>query len=212
VSAERTTRLDASVRGQLVLLALATMLAIGVPGCVSNETKRDAVNDINVAFRGEYEAILAKNGTRSFNVSAAEAFSATNAALTRLGLVIEQRSSGLGFISAEAPAPLPLTRAEWDQAAAADLPNARSILSRHVGPLAEFFNFEPAGIDTVITAVVIETRGASEISFTMRMREVAPPKQDLPRRDYPPPSALRIGLNKLWGAIEQELAARPRRQ
>lgn len=188
------------------------MFAIGVVACVSQETKRDAVNDINAAFRGEYEAILAQSGTRSFNVNGAEAFNATNAALTRLGLVIEQRSSSLGFISAEAPAPLPLTRAEWDEAAATDLPKARGILRRHVGPLAEFFTFEPAGIDIVITAVVIENRGASEISFTMRMREVTPPKQDLPRRDYPPPSALRIGLGKLWGAIDQELAARARRQ
>jgi hypothetical protein len=104
-----------------------------------------------------------------------------------------------------------LTRAEWDEAAAVDLPKARGILSRHVGLLAEFFTFEPTGIDTVITAVVIENRGTSEISFTMRLREVAPPKQDLPRRDYPPPTALRMGLNKLWGAIELELAARSRK-
>jgi hypothetical protein len=45
----------------------------------------------------------------------------------------------------------------------------------------------------------------------MRMREVAPPKQNLPRRDYPPPTALKIGLDKLWATVDQELAAMPRK-
>jgi hypothetical protein len=188
------------------LLAAVLLLA----GCVTQATKRDAINDMNVAFRAQYEAVLAKNGARSFDVSPDVAFDAVNAALTRLGLVIEQRSRGLGFISAEAPAPLPLDRGEWDRAATLDLPQARNILSRHVGLLAEFFNFEPEGLDTVITATIIDVRGGSEVSFTMRMREVAPPKQDLPRRDYPPPTALRIGLDKIWAAMDREIAARRR--
>jgi hypothetical protein len=188
------------------LLAAIALLA----GCMSQETKRDAINDINAAFKAQYEAILAKSGTRAFAVNADVAFEAVNAALTRLRLVIEQRSRGLGFISAEAPAPLPLDRSEWDRASAIDLPQARAILSRHVGPLAEFFNFEPEGLDTIITATVIDLGGRSEVSFTMRMREVAPPKQNLPRRDYPPPAALQLGLDKIWVAVDRELALRAR--
>jgi hypothetical protein len=185
--------------------------ALALAACVSQETKRDAINDINAAFRAEYEAILAQKGSRAFKLGTGEAFDAVNAALTRLGLVIEQRSRGLGFISAEAPAPLPLDRGEWDRAAAADLPHARAILARHIGLLAELFTFEPEGLDTVITATVIETADGAEVSFTMRMREVAPPRQNLPRREYPPPTALRAGLDKIWGAVEREAAARVRR-
>jgi hypothetical protein len=185
-------------------LAAAFVLA----ACVSQETKRDAINDINAAFRADYEAGLASNGTRSFKQPPGKTFDAVNAALTRLGLVIEKRSPELGFIAAEAPAPLPLDRSEWDRAAAADLPRARAILARHIGPLAELFNFEPEGLDTVITATVIETTGGSEVSLTMRMREIAPPKQNLPRREYPPPTAARIGLDKIWKTVDLELAAR----
>jgi len=43
------------------------------------------------------------------------------------------------------------------------------------------------------------------------MREVAPPKSGLPRRDYPPPTALKVGLDKLWSAVDRELAAQPRK-
>ena len=181
-------------------------------GCVTQETKRDAINDINRAFKEEYEAILARNGSRLINASPVEAFDAAGAVLVQLGMVIQQQSRGLGFISAEAPAPSPLSRVEWDRAAAIDLPRARELLRRHVGLLAEFFNFEPEGLDTVINVAIIEARAGSQISFTMRMREVAPPKSDLPRREYPPPSALQAGLDKIWAALERELRAKAGRQ
>jgi len=193
-------------RAWLALVALAL-----VAGCVSQETKRDAINDINAAFKAEYEASLAKNGARVVSASPGEAFDAVYAAFVKLGLVVRTQSRALGFINADAPAPLPLNRGEWDQAAAVDLPKAKELLRRHVGALAELFHFEPEGIDTVMTAAIIGVRGGSEISFTMRMREVAPPKSGLPRRDYPPPTALKMGLDKLWGTVDRELAALPRK-
>jgi hypothetical protein len=176
--------------------------------CVSQETKRDAINAINKEFAADYEASLAHNGERVFNLPRGVAFDAVNAALTRLGLVIEQRDPAMGAITAEAPAPSPLDHGEWDRAAAVDLPRARAILARYIGPLAELFNFEPEGLDTVITATVFRTTDGTVVSFTMRMREIAPPKQNLPRREYPPPTAAKMGLEKIWKAVELELAAR----
>jgi len=180
-------------------------------GCVSVETKRDAINDINRAFKEEYEVILARSGTHFASASVGETFDATAAALVSVGMEIRQQSRGLGFINADAATPLPLSRSEWDRAGAADLPRARELLRRHFGLLAEFFTFEPEGLDTVITATIIEVRGGSEVSLTMRMREVAAPKSGLPRREYPPPSALQAGLDKIWGALERELRAKARR-
>jgi hypothetical protein len=175
---------------------------------VSQETKRDAINAINREFEADYEAGLAHDGERVFNVPRGAAFDSVNAALTRLGLVIEQRDRAMGAITAEAPAPLPLDRSEWDRAATVDLPRARAILSRYIGPLAELFNFEPEGLDTVITATVIQTEEGTVVSFTMRLREMAPPKQNLPRREYPPPTAAKMGLDKIWKVVDVELAAR----
>jgi len=205
VSEARTPRL----RRARVCLGLAVLALL--TSCVSQETKRDAINDINAAFKAEYEATLARNGTRVITASPGEAFDAVYAAFVKLGLVVRQQSRALGLISAEAPAPLPLSRDEWDRAATIDLPKAKELLRRHIGPLAELFHFEPEGIDTVMTATVIGTSGGCEISFTMRMREVAPPKSGLPRRDYPPPTALKVGLDKLWSAVDRELAAQPRK-
>jgi hypothetical protein len=189
-------------------LGLAATILLAA--CVSQETKRDAINDINQAFKEEYEATLARNGTRLVEASPGLAFDATVAALASLGMNLRQQSRGLGFVNADIAAPLPLSRDEWDRAAAADLPRARELLRKHVGMLAEFFTFEPKGVDLVITATIIETRGGSEISLTMRMREIAPTTSGLPRREYPPPSALRLGLDKIWIALERELGAKTR--
>jgi hypothetical protein len=182
-----------------------------VAGCVSVETKRDAINEINKAFEAEYEAALAKNGARVVSASPDEAFKAVYAAIVKLGLVVREQSYP-ELISAEGPSPLPLDRSEFDRAAAIDLPKTKELLRRHLGALAELFHFDTDGLDTVMTATIIGVRGGSEISFTMRMREVAPAKSDLPRRDYPPPTALRIGLDKTWGAVDRELAAMPQRR
>ena len=176
---------------------------------MSQETKRDAINDINAEFRVQYEAALARNGSHVVNTGPACAFEATNAALVSLGMVIKQQSRGLGYLQAEAPAPLPLTRSEWDRTSAIDLPKAREILRKHVGSLAEMFHFEAEGLDTVITATVMEASSGAQVSLTMRMREVAPPQSGLPRREYPPPTAIQVGLDKIWGAMDREVKARP---
>jgi hypothetical protein len=190
-------------RWQVALLALVV-----IPACVSDQTKREAIQDINAAFKPQYEATLAKYGVRTVDARPDVAFDAVNAAMVRLGFVVQQQSRGLGLIAAEAPAPRPLDLDEWNRAAAADLPQTREILRRHIGALAESFNFDSQGLDTVLTATIIGTGTRSEISFTMRLREVAAARGDLPRREYPPPSTLKVGLDKIWAAFDQELARR----
>ena len=171
-SRARGVTVAASRRALLVVVAL-------LAGCMSQETKRDAINDINAAFKAQYEAMLAKNGTRAFGVDADEAFDAEcggspepqarpRATLARPRL--HQRRSGRAA-AAE-------SRRMGSRRRDADLPQAREILGRHVGPLAVLFNFEPEGLDIVITATDHRARGGSEVSLTMRMREVAAPKSE----------------------------------
>ena len=72
---------------------------------------------------------------------------------------------------------------------------------------AEFINFEPQGLLVVINGTTLDSPGGSEISLTMRLREVAPPPSGMPRREYPPPTGVRLGLDKIWAQFEQELRA-----
>jgi hypothetical protein len=201
---------SATAAGHIRMLLSLAMTIVCI-GCASQENIRDAINAINAEFQKEYEDTLRSSGMRTFNASSGDTFDAANAALVSLGMVLRQQSRGIGYLSAEAPAPAPLTRAEWDRAAAADLPRAREILGRHVGVIAEFFKFEPEGIDVVINVTIVERDAESTVSLTMRMREVAPPKSGLPRREYPPPNALRLGLDKIFTALAREIEAKRRR-
>jgi hypothetical protein len=192
--------------------ALAILaLTIACIGCASQENVRDAISAIDAEFQKDYEDILRAKGTRVFSATSGETFDAANAALVSLSMVVRQQSPAVGYLNAEAPAPLPLTKDEWERAAAADLPKARAILRKHLGIVAELFQFEPQGIDTIINVTIVETAAGSAVSVTMRMREVAPPKSGLPRREYPPPTAVGIGVDKIFAALGRELDARRRR-
>lgn len=194
----------ATCRHAVLWLALAL-----TAGCaLSPQQKRDAINSLNDAFRVEYERILATEGTRVFQTDRKTAVAAAQTAMTRLKLRLDDEVPALGFMSFSAPAPLPLTPEEWEQVNQADLPKARATLRPHVGWMADYFRFEPKGLDIVINVTVAESRGATSVALTMRMREVTPVDMDLPRRDYPPPTAVRMGIDKIWREFDQALRAR----
>jgi hypothetical protein len=71
--------------------------------------------------------------------------------------------------------------------------------------MAYFVKFEPEGLEIVINTTTIEVPAGTEVSLTMRMREIASPPSGMPRREYPPPSAVRMGLDKIWRELEAEL-------
>ena len=189
---------------------LAGVLAMGallVAGCAGQEQVRNAINDVNAAFRTDYEAVLAEKGTRVYNVGRAEAYDAIRVSLARLGMLVETQDPVLGFVNVYAPAPRPLDLEEWRRAAEADLPRMREIIRPHIGLLSDFVRFEPEGLEVVISGTVVAVPAGMEISFTARMREIAPPKSGIPRREYLPPTAVRLGLDKMWAEVEREFKA-----
>jgi hypothetical protein len=184
----------------------ALILAIAA-GCASDTQKRDAINAVNEDFREAYEALLAEKGTRVFPVPLPKATASMRNALAAMGMRIIIEDSITGILQAAAPAPRPLSDQEWDEAISVDEPRLKNIAARHVGLASIFVSFEPRGLDVVITATLIESAGHTEISLTMRLRETVPVHQDFPRRDYPPPTAVSIGLDRIWDEFERELLA-----
>lgn len=189
-----------------VVLALALCASLG--GCVTDTQKHSAITEVNDAFRRDYEQILNEKGTRTYPVRQSQAFAALRNALTRLGMHVVDESPEIGYLNVSAPAPRPLDAAEWRKAAEVDLPKMREIAARHVGVVGHLVRFEPEGLDIVINATALPASAGSEISLTMRMRETAPPVSGMPRREYPPPTAVRMGLDKIWTEIDRELGAR----
>jgi hypothetical protein len=187
------------------------LLAVIASGCATNENIRAAILEVNQEFKTQYEEILAERGTRGFNVVPGEAFAGVRKSLMDLGMRLEAQDADLGYLNFAAAAPTPLNDAEWKAVAQADLGMMQRIAARHIGLPAYFIGFEPEGLEIVINATVLPLLGRTEVSLTMRMRQVKPPPSGLPRREYAPPTGVRMGLDKIWRQIESELGVRARR-
>jgi hypothetical protein len=206
----------AAMRGRMtarLLLAAgaaAAMLAIAT-GCASDTEKISAINALNQGFRVEYEKLLAEKGTRVYPVGRSEAFVAMRVTLAQLGMRTEQQDLGLGHLAVAGSAPVPLSDDEWRTASQADLPLLRRLISPHVGAAANFVQFEPQGLDVVINAAFLDAPKGTEVSLTVRLREVAPARSGWPRREYVSPHVVTLGLDKIFTNFERELRAGPQR-
>ena len=189
---------------------LTCLCATLVPlfGCVSDQQKYDAIVAVNREFRAQYEVILAEKGTRGYMMRRDEAFSAMSKTLAELGMQPESVDQSLGFMSFYAMAPTPLTEEDWRATVAADLPKMRELARPYIGFPAEFIKFEPEGLQLVVNASILDAPAGVLISITIRMRQIEPPRSGMPRRDYPPPTGMRIGLDRVWTRFELEIGRR----
>ena len=192
------------VQGPLAFACLALLSA-----CATDQQRIEAIDAVNQEFRAQYEATLSQRGTRGYALRRDDAFNAMSSALADLGMRPVSVDPSLGFMSYYAHAPTPLSREDWRNAAAADLPKLREIARERMGFSAEFIQLGPEGLEIVINATVLDSPdGAALISLTMRMRPTEPQSQDMPRRDYPPPTAMRMALDKVWSQFDLQVATR----
>lgn len=199
----------ATARSRLAVVAgLFALLA----ACASDQDKKSAVIAINEGFRVEYEKLLADKGSRVYPVGRGDAFVAMRVSLAQLGMRTEQQDQTLGYLAVAGNAPTPLSDEEWRTASQADLPLLRKLITPHVGAAANFVQFEPQGLQVVINATFLDApRDSTEVSLTVRLREIAPPRSGWPRREYVAPQLLTVGIDKIFATFERELKAAPQR-
>jgi hypothetical protein len=188
---------------------VASFIVCALAGCANDQQKINAIQAVNQGFRVEYEKLLADKGTRTYKYGRAEAFLAMRVTLAGLGMRTEQQDVNLGYLAVAAKAPLPLTDEEWNTASRQDLPLLQRLIEPHVGLVAHFVHFEPQGLEVVINATVLEAAAGTEVSLTVRLREIAPPRSGWPRREYVAPHVLSVGRAKIFTAFERELKAGP---
>jgi hypothetical protein len=182
------------------------------PAPPTREKVIEAFTKLNDAFRSAYEGILQERGSRTQAALPEEAFDALDAALKRLGMIVENRDPEVTrTLTVAAPAPKPLDYPEWQQALQSDQAMMGRIICPILGEYCKQVRFNPEDYVIVINAAVRPARGGSEVQLTTRMREIKESTTGMPRREYPPPTAVRMALNKIWVGFDQELAARQRR-
>lgn len=196
-------------RCQFARAALAALLAALMAGCASNQSLVDAAKAVSESFRVDYERILKERGTRVYPRRREDAVYRLRTAARQLGMRIESYDIDLGYVRFSGPAPQPLTLREWGEVAEADLPKMRKIVEKYVGLFKWAVPFETDGLDIVINATSVPVSEGSEIGLSMRMRELKPPLSGFPRREYPPPTAVQKGLDKIWAAIDAAMEVKP---
>jgi len=127
-------------------------------------------------------------------------------AVRRLGMIVEQQSYETGFLLVTAPAPVPLTMSDWAVVQKSDTQEMRSIIAEEVGIASWFVTLDPSAKDVLANIFITEKGEGVEISIGLRLRN-RKVETDRSRRMQPPPSAVRMGLRKLWSVLEQELSS-----
>lgn len=179
-------------------------LGLTMAGCASQFNA--AITKLDAAWKEQNDQILAQEGRRTFKVPRQQAFAAAQAAIRRLGMVIEQQDYHTGFLFVSAPSPTPLTGAEWAEVQAADTPNMRVILEEDVGGLSWFAKLDPSNRDVLANLFVADKGEGVEVAIGFRIRDKRA-ETDRATRMQAPPTAVRIGTRKFWATFEEELAA-----
>lgn len=194
-------------------LLAATLLLVLLAGCRevdhTDPNISAAIGEINAEFRSGYQQVLAQAGTRHFDVDPDLAQKYMHQVLEKVGFTIVN-SEGAYYLSVTAPAPTPLDTTEWEEVCRVHEPKMRDIAVKHIGIKGHLVQLEPDGLNILGTVTMLPAARGVDISITMRLQETKPQPADsiLPRREYPPPTAVRIGYEKIWKAFG-DLAVSP---
>jgi hypothetical protein len=185
--------------GRKVHLALAravcVLFSIFLGGCV--ETINAGLRDLDAKWERENARILQQSGTRYYKVSRDNAHRALLIALSNLGMIIEQQDSKMGFINAKANAPSPLSISEWTEVRRLEEPRAQA-----ESGMGKLIIITPDNREIIINSFVLER--SSDVQVTIRFRvSIKNPVHGLYHGSQPPPSAVRIGIRKVFDEFER---------
>jgi len=187
----------------LLRVMSVVFLSLILVACISNKQYNRAILQLESAWKEANDRVLESEGRRFFKATKYQGFMAVQLAVRRLGMVVEQQSYETGFLLVTAPAPVPLTMSDWAEVQKSDTQEMRSIISEEVGVASWFVTLDPSAKDVLANVFITEKGEGVEISIGLRLRN-RKVETDRNRRMQPPPSAVRMGLRKLWSVLEQE--------
>lgn len=183
-------------------LLLVPGLALLLSACCPDEDGLRAVNAINDDFKADYDRLVGELGTREFDLTPTQAYIAAKSTLSEMGMTVSAEDPAAGYLRGEAQAPLPLNDEEWTRAAKADGPRFRKHVVEHCGIVGHFYEFQPDRVNLIVDVLAVPAGAKTSVSITILMR-FKEQRADLPPRSYPPPTGLKLGLEKFWSTLER---------
>jgi len=186
---------------------LVLILAIGfiASGCATMPELNNAMIRIDNAWKQKNDDLRREIGTASIDATTDEAFDATLSTFRKLGLSIQQEDREQGLIFGVAPAPTPLTEAEWQEAKKIDGPGMRKIAGETLPISSLFFMLHTDQVEINVLAAIAPLSRGAEVSFQYTMVDHKVLNMGLHAAENPPPTAAKIGMIKAWKEFEVEL-------
>ena len=190
-----------------LILILSSLFLLGTKCSevdVTDPKVAAALTEINASFRSGYQEMLTDMGTRHFNINRSQAFTGMLKTLKYMGFTIIN-TEGDYYIFVSGIAPTPLNNQDWKRVQDEDETTLKKIAYKHLGIKGNFAKLEPEGLNIEGYITIVEVVNGIDITITFRLREIKPqsPESILPRREYPPPTAARIGYEKIWHHFEK---------
>lgn len=177
-------------------------------GCVTDSQHNKAISDIDAFWKSKNDDFVSSEGRRIVQMPQREAFIAVQKTAQRLGMTIEDVDRDTGFLLASSTAPTPLTQDEWKIVQEHDTDEMRQVVGETIGAASWFVDLDPTGKEVLANVLINETGEGTEISIGIRLRATRS-EAGLDRRLQPPPTAMRIGMEKFWSTFEEEAGQRP---
>jgi hypothetical protein len=187
-------------------MMIVVSLVLAVTACVSDKNYNRAILRIEGTWKEVNDRTLESDGRRFFKATKQQGFMAAQLTASRLGMVVEEQSYETGYLFVTAPAPVPLTMAEWELVQKSDTDEMRSVVAKDIGMYSWWVTLDPSSKDVLANIFVIERGKDIEVSVGLRLRSKSA-KSGKKRRLQPPPTAVRLGLSKFWTTYEQELGS-----
>ena len=108
--------------------ALVCSLLMILGGCVSIVDVNRANYAIEAAWQKELDKLVEQYGVREYRVPKDDAMKAMRRTMQELGMVIEERDSEKGVLTASAIGPRPLSQKEWEEVETVELPRMKEII------------------------------------------------------------------------------------
>jgi hypothetical protein len=181
-------------------------LMLVLVACVTSKQYNQAILQLESKWKETNNLTLESEGRRLFKATKHQGIMAMQSSTVRLGMVIEQQNYETGFLFVTAPAPVPLTMSDWAIVQESDTREMRSIISEEVGIASWFVTLDPSAKDVLANVFITEKGDDVEVSIGLRLQNRKAGSKRA-RRMEPPPTAVRMGLQKLWTVFEEELVA-----
>jgi hypothetical protein len=194
---------DRKMRYTLRVLSVILLMLV-MAACVSSKQYNQAILQLESAWKETNKRTLESEGRKLFKATKQQGFTAAQLSVRRLGMVVEQQNYETGFLLVTAPAPVPLTMSDWEEVQKSDTKKMRSIIAEQVGYVSWFVTLDPSAKDVLANIFITEQGENIEVSIGLRLRNKKAEASRV-RRMEPPPTAVRMGLRKLWSVFEQEL-------